>query len=104
MGREEFFEEINEVLKNRKLSKNKISRLKIELCNKYKLKQIPTDFEVLLNARGGDLKYLKQLQTKPTRTISGVAVVAIMTMPLPCPHGKCSYCPGGVNSVFGDMP
>ncbi len=38
---------------------------------------------------------LKILQKKPTRTISGVAVVAAMTRPLPCPHGKCKYCPGG---------
>ena len=35
------------------------------------------------------------LQKKPTRTISGVAVVAAMTRPHSCPHGKCSYCPGG---------
>lgn len=38
---------------------------------------------------------LKILQKKPTRTISGVAVVAAMTRPHSCPHGKCSYCPGG---------
>uniref|UniRef100_A0A7C2Z925 tRNA carboxymethyluridine synthase n=1 Tax=Ignisphaera aggregans TaxID=334771 RepID=A0A7C2Z925_9CREN len=27
--------------------------------------------------------------------LSGVLVVAIMTKPYPCPHGKCIYCPGG---------
>lgn len=37
------------------------------------------------------------LQKKPTRTISGVAVVAAMTCPSRCPHGKCKYCPGGVD-------
>ncbi|HII72768.1 TPA: tRNA uridine(34) 5-carboxymethylaminomethyl modification radical SAM/GNAT enzyme Elp3 [Candidatus Woesearchaeota archaeon] len=42
--------------------------------------------------------------TKPTRTISGVAVVAIMTKPHKCPHGKCDICPGGVGSEFGDVP
>jgi elongator complex protein 3 len=35
------------------------------------------------------------LQKKPTRTVSGVAVVAAMTCPSRCPHGKCRYCPGG---------
>jgi elongator complex protein 3 len=35
------------------------------------------------------------LQKKPTRTISGVAIVAAMTCPSKCPHGKCKYCPGG---------
>ncbi len=32
---------------------------------------------------------------KPTRTLSGVAVVAVMTSPAACPHGRCTYCPGG---------
>ncbi len=27
-----------------------------------------------------------------------------MTKPLPCPHGKCIYCPGGLASEFGDVP
>jgi elongator complex protein 3 len=38
---------------------------------------------------------LALLQKKPMRTLSGVAVVAAMTQPSPCPHGKCRYCPGG---------
>ena len=29
------------------------------------------------------------------RTISGVAVVAVMTSPTECPHGRCIPCPGG---------
>jgi len=31
---------------------------------------------------------------KQVRTISGVAPLAVMLKPFPCPHGKCSYCPG----------
>ncbi|HTT26123.1 MAG TPA: elongator complex protein 3, partial [Thermoplasmata archaeon] len=46
---------------------------------------------------------------KPTRTLSGVAVVAVMTAPAPCPHGRCTYCPGGVElgspqSYTGEEP
>jgi len=33
---------------------------------------------------------------KPVRAISGVMVVAVMTHPYPCPHGRCLYCPGGI--------
>ncbi len=33
---------------------------------------------------------------KPVRAVSGVLVVAVMTHPYPCPHGRCVYCPGGV--------
>jgi len=33
---------------------------------------------------------------KPTRMLSGVTVVALAAHPHPCPHGRCAYCPGGV--------
>ncbi|HUZ79863.1 MAG TPA: elongator complex protein 3 [Thermoplasmata archaeon] len=35
---------------------------------------------------------------RPSRTLSGVAVVAVMTAPARCPHGRCTYCPGGVEN------
>ncbi len=35
------------------------------------------------------------LQMKPTRTISGVAPVTVLTKPFPCP-GKCIFCPNDV--------
>ena len=38
------------------------------------------------------------------RSQSGVSVVAVMTKPTRCPHGKCIYCPGGVDSFFGSVP
>ena len=33
------------------------------------------------------------IRKKPTRTISGVAIVAVMCKPHKCPHGRCTYCP-----------
>jgi len=33
---------------------------------------------------------------KPAKTASGVAVVAVMPKPYECPHGRCTYCPGGI--------
>jgi elongator complex protein 3 len=33
---------------------------------------------------------------KPIKTASGVAVIAVMPKPYACPHGKCIYCPGGI--------
>lgn len=35
---------------------------------------------------------LRRLQMKPTRTISGVAPVTVLTKPYPCP-GQCIFCP-----------
>ena len=39
------------------------------------------------------------VRRKPTRTLSGVAVVAVMTAPSRCPHGRCTYCPGGLENA-----
>jgi len=49
------------------------------------------------------------IRRKPTRTLSGVAVVAVMTAPARCPHGTCRYCPGGLErrspqSYTGEEP
>jgi len=99
----QYFNEIIGILKKKKLTKQEISNLKTRLCRKYKI-DIPTDIRILLSADVKDRKLLKHLITKPTRTISGVAVCAIMTRPIKCPHGKCSICPGGPKSFFGNMP
>ncbi|MEK7311758.1 MAG: tRNA uridine(34) 5-carboxymethylaminomethyl modification radical SAM/GNAT enzyme Elp3, partial [Chloroflexota bacterium] len=49
---------------------------------------------------------LQRLQMKPTRTISGVAPVTVLTKPYPCP-GKCIFCPTDVRmpkSYLHDEP
>jgi elongator complex protein 3 len=101
---ERFFEEFFKVFK-KDWDKRQINNLKIKLCEKYKFKTIPTDFDILLNCPKELLKdFRKTLRSKPTRTISGVSVVALMTKPMKCPHGKCIMCPGGVKSYFGNVP
>jgi elongator complex protein 3 len=88
------------------------------LCKKYKIEQPPTEIDIFMHADKRQTKELRKpeimevMQTKPTRTASGVAVVAVMTKPFQCPHqtrkdgnGKpCIYCPGGPASFFGDVP
>jgi elongator complex protein 3 len=102
---EDFFKEIIEYIKENKPLKQKLANEKIRICSKHKLNRIPTDIEILLNAEIKDIGSLKKyLQTKPTRTISGVAIIAIMTRPFACPHGACTQCPGGLQSAFGDVP
>jgi elongator complex protein 3 len=96
---EKYIEEYLELLKT--TNKDNLNKVKIKLSSKYNLKKIPTDIEIFLSSKG-DVPEL--IVTKPTRTISGVAVIAIMTKPFKCPHGTCIYCPGGLNSEFGDVP
>ncbi|MGV8168679.1 MAG: tRNA uridine(34) 5-carboxymethylaminomethyl modification radical SAM/GNAT enzyme Elp3 [Candidatus Nanoarchaeia archaeon] len=102
---EMFLSELIVFIREKNPSKIDISKKKIVLCRKLKLRRIPTDIELLLNAKKEDVEFLKDfLQTKPMRTGSGVAVVAVMSKPGKCPHGKCIYCPGGIGSSFGDVP
>jgi len=54
-------------------------------------------------------RYAGAILRKPTRSLSGVAVVAVMTAPARCPHGRCTYCPGGLEqrspqSYTGEEP
>ncbi len=101
----EYIGDVVEFIKKNKPGKDKLTRAKIMLSRKYKLGGIPNDIEILLNVGKKDLPLVKRsLLSKETRTISGVAVCAIMTKPLKCPHGKCLMCPGGPKSVFGSVP
>ena len=76
-----------------------LQKLKVKLAGEYGLNSVPSNSEILADANENELKkVIPLLRRKPVRTISGVAVVAVMTSPHPCPHGKCVYCPGGVDS------
>ncbi len=90
----EFYREIIDYIRQEKPSKKELSKKKLELCKKHKLEKIPTEIEILLNATKDELNEIKDLIiTKPGRTGSGVAVVAVMTYPFKCPHGECAMCP-----------
>lgn len=39
-----------------------------------------------------DPAFLRRIRMKPTRTLSGVTTVTVLTKPYPCP-GKCVFCP-----------
>jgi elongator complex protein 3 len=79
--------------------RDQLQKVKVRLSKEYGLGAVPPNSEILADVREEDRKALRPfLMKKPMRTLSGVAVVAVMTSPYPCPHGKCSYCPGGVEN------
>lgn len=79
--------------------KDALQKAKIELCRRYGLGKVPANSETLALVNPKDLSMVNEiLRRKPVRTLSGVAVVAVMTSPAPCPHGKCIFCPGGVEN------
>ncbi len=86
-------------------NKDRLGRLKHQLCKKYKIARPPTDIDILIRTPDEQrAAVMPFLQSKPVRTASGVVPIAVMTKPLPCPHGKCTFCPGGPGSVYGDVP
>jgi elongator complex protein 3 len=71
-------------------------RYKKELARSRHLPYLPSNAEILAHVSPERLHVVRPLlRRKPTRTLSGVAVVAVMTAPHPCPHGRCIPCPGG---------
>jgi len=83
----------------RRLSSEYLSRLKRKASKKFSLPN-PTNIEILETYRqmvknkkirpNKDIKNI--LITKNIRTLSGVAVIAVLTKPYPCP-GTCKFCP-----------
>ncbi len=104
-GFEGFLAELRTLLLEGRLSKRELSNAKIRLSERYRLRRIPSDIEILMSMPTADYGRLKPyLASKPTRNLSGVQVVAIMSRPHHCPHGTCTMCPGGPGSFFGDVP
>lgn len=94
-----FGELIEEITTDRITDAVQFERRKIQLCRKYSMATIPPNSDVL--ARTPDRlmeKVLPIVRLKPSRTISGIAALAVMTSPYNCPHGTCVYCPGGVSN------
>jgi len=64
---------------------------------KAKLALYPSNAEILAHipAKFRTAEILRLLETKPVRSRSGIYVVAVMSGPRACPHGRCVMCPRG---------
>jgi elongator complex protein 3 len=65
-----------------------------EVASAYHLDTMPRNEHIMQYLH--DNRYRRLLMVKPAKTASGVAVVAVMPKPYECPHGRCTYCPGGI--------
>lgn len=95
-------EAIKELVKNyiKKIkSREDLDVLKRLFCKKYNLKSI-TNSDILSVYRAllkkssikSEADFEKVLRKRSVRTMSGIAPVAVLTKPYPCP-GTCAYCP-----------
>ena len=78
-------------------TRNDIARIKNQIAAKYHLARMLSNAELINGLKSEERNQLLPiLQRKITRTISGVAIIAVMTEPMPCPQPEpCAYCPGG---------
>lgn len=75
---------------------DRVQKWKLEMAREGRWHELPTHPDLLDSLPPEEQEAARSaLRLKPTRTLSGVSVVAVMTSPWRCPHGKCTYCPGG---------
>ncbi len=99
---------IEKIIQGEINSKQELEKAKRQACSDFKLKTFMSNSLILEYATPSERKILGDvLVKKPTRTISGVAIVAVMCQPQDCPHGRCLYCPESDNappSYTGEEP
>ncbi len=92
---------VEQLLRKEITNEQELNAAKKEVSKRHKLSALPGNSQILAAAKQDEKQaVLGLLQLKPVRTISGVAVIAAMTSPAPCPHGLCLPCPGGPSSKF----
>jgi len=107
MNQRRILKEILEKAMNERPDEKRFRQIKRSVCKKYGV-SIPRNYDLYKNATKKQKQELHSLLLKkPTRSISGVSVVAVMCKPHKCPHGTCMYCPKGdeaPQSYTGEEP
>lgn len=76
------------------LSVSQVLKVVRDMSSAYHLATMPKNEHIIQYLHNS--KYRRLLMVKPAKTASGVAVIAVMPKPYECPHGRCTYCPGGI--------
>ena len=86
----------NQIIADIKIGKinslRELELIQFDYFKKFSLTEVPSRPFILSQSKNPSKKVLKLLSIKPTRSLSGVQVVAVMLPPFDCP-GKCIYCP-----------
>lgn len=104
---------VQTIVRDPGLTRSQVETLKRDIAKRYGLNRFVRNSEIIEHVMASDLFHqtdkehlIEFLQIRRVRTLSGIAVVAVMTKPLPCP-GKCIYCPdvdGAPKSYTGREP
>jgi elongator complex protein 3 len=98
----------NELQERKDLSTSAILKIMRKISSTYYLHRLPKN-EDIIKYLSTESQYRSLLKVGPTKSASGVVVVAVMPKPFGCPHGRCIYCPGGIEyntppSYIGSEP
>lgn len=92
------------------LDRDTVQNEKLRLAAELRVVRLPSNADILAHATADERARVEPvLRIRPTRSISGVTIVTVQSSPEACPHGKCTYCPGGpefgtAQSYTGDEP
>ncbi len=85
---------ISEIIQGKIKNKKDLEKAKLDACRDFKLPKFMSNSLILEYASPDERRLIVGIiKKKPTRTLSGVAIVAVMCKPHKCPHGRCLYCP-----------
>ena len=85
---------IDDIINGKISTRRELEVEKRQLCRDLKLSRFMSNADILEFAKPEEKEIVSEiLKKKPTRTKSGVAIVAVMCHPHKCPHGRCFYCP-----------
>lgn len=85
---------IDDIIEGKISTRRDLEVKKRQLCRELKLSRFMSNADILEYATPEEKELVSDtLKKKPTRTKSGVAIVAVMCHPHKCPHGRCLYCP-----------
>ncbi len=71
-----------------------INKVIKHISSRYSLKSLPKKSDILKYINNEEIRH--KLTVRPSRSASGVIVISAMPIPFACPHGRCIYCPGGI--------
>ena len=93
----EALRELAELILSGKLSeRSQLERTKKRLAVKYKLDRFISNSSVLLALPEEQReRHSELLRIHPRRSASGIIIVTVFSAPFTCPHGTCTFCPGG---------
>ena len=89
---------IQELVETKKLTKNKVESIKRKYVRNGTLDNFPLNVHIWKACNSDQKEKLRTvLNTKPTRSMAGVSIIAIMPKPNGCP-ARCTFCPEGKNA------